>query len=152
MTASIEWRLKKMDELSAQELYQILQVRSEVFVVEQNCVYLDADGKDDKSYHFCGWINDKLAAYCRLLPMGISYPDAASIGRVVTHPNFRNLGAGKILMQKAINTTYELFEVNSIKIGAQLYLLKFYSDLGFKQISDTYLEDGIPHITMLHTL
>jgi ElaA protein len=148
---TIEWRLKKMDELSAQELYKILQVRSEVFVVEQNCVYLDADGKDEKGYHFCGWINDNLVAYCRLLPVGISYPDDASIGRVLTHPDFRNLGIGKILMEKAITTTYELFHVNSIKIGAQLYLLKFYNELGFIQLSESYLEDGIPHITMLHT-
>lgn len=151
MTQEITWGLKKMEELSAHELYQILQVRSEVFVVEQNCVYLDADGKDEKGYHFCGWMGQDLAAYCRLLPEGVSYSDAASIGRVLTNERYRNIGAGKILMKKAIQITYELFPTSSIKIGAQLYLLKFYSELGFKQISDTYLEDGIPHIEMLYS-
>lgn len=152
MTQEITWNLKKMEELSAAELYQILQVRSEVFVVEQNCVYLDADGKDEKGYHFCGWIEQDLVAYCRVLPVGVSYSDAASIGRVLTNTRFRNIGAGKQLMEKAIKITYELYPTASIKIGAQLYLLKFYSELGFKQISDTYLEDGIPHIEMLHNL
>lgn len=151
MTQEITWHLKKMEELSAFEMYQILKVRSEVFVVEQNCVYLDADGKDEKGYHFCGWIGEDLVAYCRLLPVGVSYTDAASIGRVLTNSRYRNIGAGKLLMEKAIKTTYELYSTTNIKIGAQLYLLKFYSELGFKQISDTYLEDDIPHIEMIHS-
>ncbi len=151
MKENLHWQLKKMEALSVSELYKILQVRSEVFVVEQNCVYLDADGKDEKGYHLCGWIGEELAAYCRILPVGISYPDKASIGRVLTHPRHRKAGAGKLLMKTAIAATYELFPVDSIKIGAQLYLRKFYSELDFKQISDTYLEDDIPHIEMLHS-
>lgn len=151
MIQEIEWRLKKMEELSAHELYQILQVRSEVFVVEQNCVYLDADGKDEKGFHYCGWIGEDLVAYCRLLPVGVSYSDAASIGRVLTNGRYRKMGAGKILMKQAIQITYELFPTSCIKIGAQLYLLNFYSELGFQQISDVYLEDGIPHIEMIHS-
>ena len=152
MMQTIKWQLKTMDQLSVSELYKILQLRSEVFVVEQNCVYLDADGKDEKGHHLCGWIDEELASYCRLLPVAVSYPDKASIGRVLTNPQHRNTGAGKKLMEKAMEATYELFKVDSIKIGAQLYLLKFYSELGFKQIGDTYLEDGIPHIEMLHSL
>ena len=145
------WICKKMEELTVSELYSILRLRSEVFVVEQNCVYLDADGRDLGSYHLCGWLENQLLAYCRILPPGLAYPQA-SIGRVLTHPAHRMDGYGKILMQKAIKKTYALFNVPDIKIGAQQYLLKFYSELGFQAIGDGYLEDGIPHITMIHTL
>ncbi|MEX0635500.1 MAG: GNAT family N-acetyltransferase [Ferruginibacter sp.] len=150
MKEKIHWQLKKMEALSVSELYKILQVRSEVFVVEQDCVYLDADGKDEKGYHLCGWIGEQLVAYCRIVPQGVSYPDKVSIGRVLTNPSYRNAGMGKLLMEKAIAATYELFPVDSIKIGAQLYLLKFYNEFNFKQISDMYLEDNIPHVEMLH--
>ncbi|HSN61326.1 MAG TPA: GNAT family N-acetyltransferase [Ferruginibacter sp.] len=144
------WICKKFEELTVTELYCILKLRSEVFVVEQNCVYLDADGRDPASYHLCGWLHNQLVAYCRILPLGISYTDHASIGRVVTHPAHRKDGYGKTLMQKAIKKTYALYNVTDIKIGAQQYLLKFYSELGFRPIEDPYLEDGIPHISMLH--
>jgi len=145
------WICKKMEELTVSELYCILRLRSEVFVVEQNCVYLDADGRDLDSYHLCGWLENQLLAYCRILPPGLAYPQA-SIGRVLTHPAHRKDGYGKLLMQKAIQKTYALFNVPDIKIGAQQYLLKFYSELGFQAIGDSYLEDDIPHITMIHTL
>lgn len=143
------WTCKKFEELTTPELYCILNLRSQVFVVEQNCVYLDTDGKDASSYHFCGWLHNQLVAYCRLLPPGIAYTQLASIGRVVTHPAHRNDGYGKIMMTKAIEKTYEIFKVSTIKIGAQQYLIKFYSNLGFRVTSDSYMEDGIPHVEMM---
>jgi ElaA protein len=145
---AIVWECKLFDELSNHQLYSILQLRNEVFVVEQNCPYQDADNKDQKSYHLMGWIGEDLAAYVRLLPKGVSY-DFISIGRVVTSPKYRNTGAGKALMNEAIDRCNALFGKQPIKIGAQLYLQKFYNDLGFNQTSEMYLEDNIPHIEML---
>lgn len=144
----INWTLKKFEELAAAELYAILQLRSEVFVVEQNCVFQDMDNKDQHSYHLMGWIDEKLVAYTRLVPAGIIY-STPSIGRVITSPSVRNTGAGRVLMQKSIDEIYTLFGKVQIKIGAQLYLQKFYSSLGFKQTSDVYLEDNIEHIEMI---
>lgn len=149
MIPAIEWTCKKMDELSPLELYNIIKLRSEVFVVEQNCPYLDPDGKDEAAWHLSGFINGNvLVAYARLLAPGVSY-DEASIGRVVTSPAHRKDGYGKILMQKAIANTRHIFNTTTIKIGAQQYLTRFYSGLGFNVTSDTYLEDGIPHVEML---
>jgi ElaA protein len=143
----LTWTLKKFEELNVTELYAILQLRNEVFVVEQNCPYQDADNKDQKSFHFMGWDGNVLVAYTRIIPQGISYTEA-SIGRVVTNPRYRGTGAGKQLMQLSIYHTLQLFNCTQIKIGAQLYLKKFYETLGFVQCSDTYLEDNIPHIEM----
>lgn len=147
---TLTWNYKKFDELDPKELYSILTLRNRVFIVEQNCVYLDTDGMDEGSFHLCGWDGDLLAAYARIIPPGVVYPQA-SIGRVVSNPDCRKMGAGKLLMQKAIEEIYSHFDVREIKIGAQLYLESFYSSLGFKRISDVYLEDGIPHIKMLHS-
>jgi ElaA protein len=144
----LTWTLKKYDELTVPELYALLQLRNEVFVVEQNCPYQDADNKDQKSFHFMGWDNSTLVAYTRIIPQGISYTEA-SIGRVVTNPRYRGTGAGKQLMQLSISNTLQLFNCTQIKIGAQLYLKKFYENLGFVQCGDNYLEDNIPHIEML---
>ncbi len=145
----IIWTCRKFEELTTAELYCILNLRNKVFVVEQDCVYLDTDGKDAASFHLCGWLENKLVAYCRLLPPGLSYPGLASIGRVVTDPAHRKDGLGKIMMSKAIQQTRELFGVSTIKIGAQQYLTKFYEDLGFVTSSEPYMEDGIPHLEML---
>ncbi len=144
----IQWSLKKFTELSLDELYALLRVRSEVFVVEQNCVFLDMDNKDQDCYHLMGWMDNNLVAVTRIVPPGIIY-DIPSIGRVVTSPTARGTGIGRLLMEKSIEETYRLFRKLPIKIGAQLYLLKFYSSLGFKKTSDIYLEDGIEHIEML---
>lgn len=144
----LHWLLKRFDDLTPQELYAALQLRIEVFIVEQNCPFQDADDKDQLSFHLLGYDNDKLVAYTRLVPPGAAYAEA-SIGRVVTSPPVRGSGAGKALMQQSISKVYRLFGVGPIKIGAQLYLKKFYEGFGFVQISDTYLEDGIPHIYML---
>ena len=144
----IQWILKIFDELSPQELYTIMQLRNEIFVVEQNCVYQDADDKDQLSYHFMGWHNEKLIAYTRILPAGVAF-NMVSIGRVVTSPRIRRSGIGKVLMIKSIEQVQKIFGKVTIMIGAQLYLNEFYSSLGFKQCSDVYLEDGIEHIEMI---
>ena len=144
----INWVLKKFDDLTPQELYAILQLRNEVFVVEQNCVFQDADDKDQQCWHYMGWKDGYLAAYIRIVPPGISY-EYASIGRVVNSPKARGTGIGKKLMQTGITKTYELFGKVAIKIGAQLYLKKFYESLGFIQSGEVYLEDGIEHVHMM---
>jgi ElaA protein len=146
--SSLNWTYKHFTSLTTQELYTILSLRSEVFVVEQNCVYLDTDKKDEDAWHLCGWQDDVLVAYVRILAPGVSYEEA-SIGRVLTNPAFRKNGYGVELMNVAIEKTLQQFNVQKIKIGAQLYLLNFYSSLGFKQTSEVYMEDGIPHIEML---
>jgi ElaA protein len=144
---NLNWIFKKFNELSAAELYSIMQLRNEVFVVEQNCVYQDADDKDQKSMHLCGWDEKKLVAYTRIIPQGISYTEA-SIGRVVTSPACRKTGAGRQLMKESISRCFSEFNCTTIKIGAQVYLTAFYQSLGFVQCSGGYIEDGIPHIEM----
>ncbi|MBD0285659.1 MAG: GNAT family N-acetyltransferase [Flavisolibacter sp.] len=144
----IHWLLKRFDELTPYQLYAALQLRSTVFVVEQNCVYLDADDKDQNSYHLLGFADNKLVAYTRIVPARIMYQEV-SIGRVVTAPGVRRTGVGRQLMQQSIKSVYNLFNNVPIRIGAQLYLQEFYASFGFQQISDVYLEDGIEHIYML---
>ena len=144
----LAWSTKKFEELSPGELYAILRLRSEVFVVEQTCVFQDMDNKDQFSYHLMGWKNNELVAYTRLIPPGISY-EQASIGRVVTAPAARSKGAGKLLMEKSIAVLENLFGKVPVRIGAQLYLKKFYSSFGFEQSSEVYDEDGIDHIEMI---
>ncbi|MEO7922585.1 MAG: GNAT family N-acetyltransferase [Chitinophagaceae bacterium] len=144
----INWVLKKFDELSPGELYAVMQLRNAVFVVEQNCVYQDADNKDQTAYHFLGWFEDELVAYTRILPPGLSYTEP-SIGRVVTAPGARRSGLGRKLMELSIEQLYKLYGKTAIRIGAQVYLLNFYSSLGFRQTGDLYLEDGIEHAEMV---
>jgi ElaA protein len=144
----LHWILKKFEELSPYQLYAILQLRNEVFVVEQNCVFQDADDKDQDCYHLMGFSNNKLVAYTRLVPPGVIYKEA-SIGRVITSQVIRRGGGGKELMKQSIYNCYNLFGEGPIKLGAQLYLKKFYESFGFDQVSDVYLEDGIEHIYML---
>lgn len=144
----LQWTYKKFDELTTGELYAILSLRSRVFVLEQNCIYLDMDDKDQASCHLCGWSGNMLVAYARIIPPGHTYAES-SIGRVVTDPKYRKYGFGKMLMKLAIDKTFSQFNVTEIKIGAQVYLLSFYTSLGFKPVSNEYLEDGIPHIEML---
>jgi ElaA protein len=145
------WQLKSFDELSNKQLYDIMQLRAAVFIVEQNCPYQDADGKDIKSFHLMGRNEEGvLVVYSRILPAGISYKEA-SIGRVVSSPSVRGTGAGKELMLQSIKEIEKLFGKCPIKIGAQLYLKKFYESFGFVVCSEEYLEDGIPHIEMLRS-
>lgn len=144
----LNWKCVFFDDLSNKDLYHILQLRTEVFVLEQQCLYQDMDNKDLLSWHLMG-INHEgvLMAYVRLLPPGLSYAEP-SIGRVVTSPAIRRVGAGKELMQVAIVKCIELFGNKSIKIGAQLYLKIFYESFGFVVSGAVYLEDGIEHVEM----
>lgn len=138
------------NDLTPAELYEIMALRQEVFVVEQNCPYLDADGKDPQSWHLmCRNNEGKLVAYTRLLPKGLAYPDYPSIGRVVNSTAVRGTGIGRLLMHKSIALCIHLFGNESIKIGAQRYLLQFYESLGFQSTGEEYLEDGIPHVKMI---
>lgn len=146
----LNWQYNTFHELSPATLYAMLQLRNEVFVVEQNCVYQDADNKDEKSFHLSAWDGDVLVAYCRILPPGISFTDA-SIGRVVTSPRYRKTGSGRALMELAVQKTRGQFNCDQITIGAQFYLKNFYESIGFRQMSDIYLEDNIPHIEMQWT-
>lgn len=144
---ALEWKIKAFDVLSVYELYDILQLRSEIFVVEQNCVYLDLDGKDKIALHLFGEYEGKIVAHARLFKAGISF-DNASIGRVTVDANYRDKKWGHDLMREAIAGILHHFGERKITIGAQLYLKKFYESHGFVQSSEMYLEDDIPHIEM----
>lgn len=141
------WKIKTFENLSVNELYDILRLRSEIFVVEQNCVYLDLDGKDKLALHLFGEFEGKIVGYSRLFNPGITF-DNASIGRVVVDANYRNRKWGHDLMRKAIAEIKSHYGESQITIGAQLYLKKFYESHGFVQTSEMYLEDDIPHIEM----
>ena len=148
----IQFKCCAFTALKLEELYAVLKMRHEVFVIEQDCIYLDMDGNDQSSYHLMGFSEqDDLVAYARLIPKGISYKKYSSIGRVVTTVKCRNQGLGKLLMQNAINEMEKLFGRIPIKISAQCHLVKFYQNLGFLSIGASYLEDDIPHIGMIYT-
>lgn len=146
--SQLQWEVKPFETLTPDQLYAILRLRSEVFVVEQNCIFLDIDNKDQVCLHLMGWDGKNLAAYARLIDKGIVYNEM-SIGRVVTSPTYRGKGAGKELMNAAIKKCYDCFGEGPVKIGAQLYLKNFYASFGFVQTSDIYNEDGIQHIEMI---
>ncbi len=146
---TIQWVTKSFANLTNVELYEMLRLRSEVFVVEQNCVYLDIDNNDQKAHHTLGWIGNELVASTRLFDKNIMYDHYQSIGRVISAQKYRGIGAGKELMNYSIKECERLFGKGPIKIGAQFYLKKFYSDLGFEQTGEIYLEDGIEHIPMI---
>ncbi|WP_250433574.1 GNAT family N-acetyltransferase [Hanstruepera flava] len=139
---------KTFNELTLQELYDVLQLRAEVFVVEQDCVYQDVDGKDKKALHILGYKKDTLVAYTRIFKPG-DYFKEASIGRVVVKANERKHKYGYAIMEASIQAVKENFNETLIKISAQTYLNTFYNNLGFKAIGEEYLEDGIPHVAMV---
>ena len=143
----IHWVYKQFATLSPEEIYSILHIRSEVFIIEQHCNYLDPDNKDQEAWHLIGYDDTKLVAYCRILAPGVSYT-TASIGRVLTKATHRKIGIGKLLMDKAIENTLNTFNVTEITISAQLYLQQYYESYGFLKISDVYYEDEIEHIKM----
>jgi ElaA protein len=144
----IVWQIKTFETLTVSELYSILKLRSEVFVVEQNCVYLDMDGKDALALHLFGEYNGQIVAYSRLFKPGISF-DTASIGRVIVSGNYRNKKWGQELMRQSILAIENYFGESQITISAQLYLKRFYESFGFVASSEMYLEDDIPHIKMI---
>lgn len=140
---------KKFKALTTDELYQLLALRAEVFVVEQNCPYQDVDGKDTDALHILGFKEDQLVAYARVLEKGISYPNYASIGRIVISPSLRGQKQGHALVEYSIATCLNNFPGQSIKISAQAHLEAFYNQHAFEATGEAYLEDGIPHIGML---
>lgn len=140
--------IKTFQELTTSELYELLQLRSEVFVVEQDCVYQDIDGKDLKALHVLGAKEGKIIAYTRLFNSG-KYFDTPSIGRVVVKESERKYGYGHDLMKASIQAIVDNYNETTITISAQTYLQKFYESHGFKQVGEGYLEDGIPHIRMV---
>ena len=149
--ASLTWQWSYFESLSNQQLYQMLALRSEVFVVEQDCAYQDLDGKDLQALHLLGTLEGKVLATARLLPMGTSYPDAASIGRIVVHPSLRGQNLGRQTVELALEQYQKLWPDKALLIGAQARLQRFYQELGFAVEGDIYDEDGIDHITMRWT-
>ncbi len=143
-----DWIYKPFERLTAKELYDALHLRSKVFVLEQNCVYLDPDGKDEACFHLLGYVNGRLAAYARIVPPGISYPEL-SFGRVVSEPDLRGNGLGRQLLHKTLQLCLRHYGDVPVHIGAQSYLRAFYGSVGFEQVGEEYIEDGIPHISMI---
>ncbi len=143
----VQWKCVQFDELSPRELYSILQLRTEVFVMEQDCVYQDMDDCDQQAWHVSGMLDEELICYARILPPAMKYK-TASIGRVITKKSVRGDGYGKLVMEKSLEHCQQLWPSMPITISAQQYLEKFYCELGFETVSDAYLEDGIPHIEM----
>ena len=144
----MKWLLKSFAELDTDELYAILRLRNQVFVVEQNCVYQDADNKDNQARHLLGVRDDQLIAYSRLFDPGGYFPEAA-IGRVVTAPEVRKQGIGKALVAESIRLLRHLHPDAAIALSGQQHLQAFYEAFGFLKTGDPYLEDGIPHVRMI---
>ena len=145
----IKWDFKAFYQLNLDELYAITVLRQEVFIVEQDCPYMDADGKDQKSHHLLGYdTNGDLVAYLRLVPPTVSYKEI-SFGRIVTSYKVRGKGIGKLLMEEGIQQSDLLYGKVAIRISAQSYLIQFYKYFGFKTVGEEYLEDDIPHTEML---
>jgi len=140
--------VKAFSDLSPDELYQIMRLRIEVFVIEQQCFYQDADNKDQHCHHLMLFKDNELVAYARIVPVGLSFEEA-SIGRVITSAQVRGTGAGKVLMEAAMQTCRQIFGNVPIRIGAQTYAKAFYAALGFEASGSEFMEDGIPHIEMV---
>ena len=144
----IAWKFVAFDELALRELYALLQLRTEVFTVEQNCVFQDIDGADDQAMHLLGTQNNQLVAYARCFPAGIKFAEA-SIGRVVTRSLARGSGLGHLLIQQAVSSVCGLWGPQPIRIGAQARLKAYYSGHGFVDVGVPYVEDGIDHLEMV---
>jgi ElaA protein len=145
---SIEWQWCDLADLSPRALYEICAAREAVFVVEQNCAYMDLDGRDVDAHHLIGWSGSQVAAYLRVLPPGVRFAER-SIGRVMTAASFRSQGLGRRLMQIALERLDREYPGEALRISAQAHLESFYAELGFVRASDLYMEDQIPHIEML---
>jgi len=149
-TSEISWYWKAFESLSTSEMYDIFALRIAVFVVEQDCPYQDADGKDKPAFHLFGMADNKMVAYSRILPPGVSYPEV-SLGRVAIDPAFRGKGWGHLLMQETMQRIQSEFGKVPVKISAQEYLIAYYEHYNFQTQGKGYLEDDIPHIQMLYT-
>ncbi len=145
----LHWESTSFSELTLETLYTVLKLRQTVFVVEQNCCYLDLDDLDQHSAHLLAWRNDQLLAYARCLPPGLCYPES-SIGRVIVAPTGRGKDLGSELVQRGIDYNLANWPGTGIRIGAQAHLQGFYGALGFVAEGDSYIEDGIPHIHMIY--
>ena len=144
----IEWQWCRLDDLSAQQLYAVFATRAEIFVIEQNCIYLDLDGRDVGAMHLIAWAGTEVAAYARILDPGTAFAEP-SIGRVLPAKAFRGSGRGRELFAKSVAHAAALYPGQNIRIGAQSHLERFYASFGFVKASEEYIEDGIPHIEML---
>ena len=151
-SAKITWQWSRFHDLRPEHLYEVVRLRERVFIVEQNCAYLDADGRDPAAWHLLGWLDDdgapKLVAYARVFEPGIRYQEG-SVGRVITAPEVRRTGAGRLLMAEALRRLESLAPGQPVKLAAQRYLEGFYSSFGFAAASAPYEEDGIIHVDML---
>ncbi len=147
-TAVIEWKLAAFDALSVRELYELLQLRTEVFAVEQNCAFQDMDGADAQAVHLMGRRNGQLVAYARCFPAGVKFAEA-SIGRVVTRNQVRGSGLGHLLIEQALAAVATLWGRQAVRIGAQARLKNFYAGHGFAEVGIAYIEDGIDHLEMV---
>ncbi len=145
----VTWNHFAFADLGVHLLYEIMALRQEVFVVEQTCWYLDADGKDREARHLVGRQEGRVVAYTRIFDRGVSYRDYASIGRVVTSPSVRGQGLGRPLMQESLRVLFEVYGEQAVKIGAQAHLQGFYGSLGYVGVGEIYDEDGIPHRHMI---
>lgn len=143
----MNWTTYHFDELTARKLYEILKLRVDVFIVEQNCPYPELDGLDQESIHLAYTENDRILAYARLVPAGVKY-GLPSIGRVIVHPDARSRGLAKELLTRSIDYIFSEWEPQEIQLQGQVYLQKFYESFGFVPVSPAYDEDGIPHVDM----
>lgn len=149
MNESLDIYCKPFPELNVAELYDLLRLRQQVFILEQSCLYLDADGFDEAAHHLMIYKQKDLVAYSRLFGLNMPYPGYLSIGRVVTNPRYRGFSYGRKLMQRSIEQVRSIHGPFPVKIGAQAYLTAFYSSLGFRPTGQRYMEDGIPHLKMV---
>ena len=143
----MDWKTYRFEELTTKKLYEVLKLRVDVFVVEQNCPYPELDNLDQQSIHLLYSENGEVLAYARLVPAGIKY-DLPSIGRVIVHKSARGRGLAKKLLERSIHYILEEWEASAIQLQGQVYLQEFYESFGFQSISDSYDEDGIPHVDM----
>lgn len=144
----MRWSWHAWGELTPDVLYAILRLRSAVFVVEQNCVFPDMDGRDPQCEHLCGWQGGELVAYLRLVPPGVRTPEV-SLGRVVTAPSVRGRGFGRAVMQEGLRRCAQRYAGQPVKVSAQAHLENFYESLGFRTVGSPYDEDGILHVDMV---
>ena len=141
------WQTLSFNDLTKQQLYDLLKLRQDVFVIEQTCIYPDLDEKDQRAFHVLGYVDDKLAAYARVFDAG-DYFEAPSFGRITTAMDFRKQGLGKQLVEETLKSMKARWPGKAYKISAQCYLINFYREFGFEQKGEEYLEDGIPHVAM----